>query len=344
MLVICLPIVLIFTRCEKEPEPKLSIPDNNFLNALIEQGVDTDGDGKISQDEAEAIIKLTFWGAEYIADMTGIQSFINLDTLVVIGTKINSLDLSDMIALRSLKLGWNQHLISLDLSNCTSLSYLYSYMDVLLNTLDLSTCVSLEELEWLSENLTYLDVSNNTKLKHLECYGSHLTDLDVSTCTELTELLCSRNLLTTLDLSNNAKLEALVCRGNYLSELNVSHCKDFAILDFSENKLTTIDVTKNRSLQYLDCGYNNITSLELSNNTELFYLNCRANHLATLDLSNNTKLGLTPWEKFYPHLDLTMMPTLHKVCVWSDPFPPDYLIMYTDGSPNVFFTTNCIAK
>ena len=45
--------VVLLCQCKKEIEPKtVTIPDNNFLNALIEPGVDTNGDGIISHIEA----------------------------------------------------------------------------------------------------------------------------------------------------------------------------------------------------------------------------------------------------------------------------------------------------
>ena len=50
-----LAIVLI-CQCENEPEP--IIPDNAFLNALIELGVDSNGDGEISPGEAETVTEL----------------------------------------------------------------------------------------------------------------------------------------------------------------------------------------------------------------------------------------------------------------------------------------------
>ena len=48
--------VVILIQCKKDIEPSIvTITDNNFLNALIELGVDTNGDGIISPTEAEVI-------------------------------------------------------------------------------------------------------------------------------------------------------------------------------------------------------------------------------------------------------------------------------------------------
>ena len=59
----------------------MNIPDTNFLNALIEAGVDTDENGEISQDEAEAVSSLDV-SYKDIIDMTGIEAFVNLDTQI----------------------------------------------------------------------------------------------------------------------------------------------------------------------------------------------------------------------------------------------------------------------
>jgi hypothetical protein len=41
-------------QCDKnDPSPNIIIPDNNFFNALIELGVDKNGDGIISPNAAE---------------------------------------------------------------------------------------------------------------------------------------------------------------------------------------------------------------------------------------------------------------------------------------------------
>ena len=49
--------VVILSQCEKE-NPQVTIPNNNFLNALIKLGVDTNGDGIISPAEVEVITSL----------------------------------------------------------------------------------------------------------------------------------------------------------------------------------------------------------------------------------------------------------------------------------------------
>ncbi len=51
--------VVLISQCEKdEPNPVVTIPDHNFLRALIDLGVDENGDGIISLEEAEVIISL----------------------------------------------------------------------------------------------------------------------------------------------------------------------------------------------------------------------------------------------------------------------------------------------
>ncbi|MCK4466266.1 MAG: hypothetical protein KAU83_11195 [Bacteroidales bacterium] len=93
--------VVLLSQCEKDPEPEVTIPDDNFLNALIDLGVDTNGDGIISPAEAEVI---TFLDVSHrgISDMTGIEFFVNLDTLDCSFNRLASLDFSNNTALKFL--------------------------------------------------------------------------------------------------------------------------------------------------------------------------------------------------------------------------------------------------
>jgi len=92
----------------------------------------------------------------------------------------------------------------------------------------------------------------------------------------------------------------------------------------------------------LDCRENQLTSLDVSDLLDLRYLVCGGNQLTSLDISNNTSLGLGLGNMYlYCYLEIGDMPSLEEVCVWRLPFPPEGLLLCKDGSPNVYFTTEC---
>ena len=127
----------------------------SLLLALIQEGVDTNGDSQINPEEAEAVSYLNVAGYG-ITDMTGIENFFNLDTLYCGDNHFTSLDVSSISTLKYL--------------DCSG--YLYTSLTPL-QSLNLSGC---------------------TELSYLNCSSSKLTSLDLSTCTALTYLDCSFNL------------------------------------------------------------------------------------------------------------------------------------------------------
>jgi len=164
-----------------------------------------------------------------------------------------------------------------------------------LTTLDLSNNTALTELDcstvgWLTGTLTSLDVSQNTALTYLNFRNNQLTTLDLSNNTALTELWCQENQLTTLDVSNNTALTELWCVRNQLTTLDVSNNTALTNLMCHENQLTTLDISGATALTDLYCNDNQLTTLDLSNNTSLHTLWCVSNQLTTLDVSNNTAL------------------------------------------------------
>ena len=66
------------------------------------------------------------------------------------------------------------------------------------------------------------------------CTYNQLTSLDVSNNTALTYLIIEYNQLTSLDVSNNTALNSLFCSGNQLTSLDVSYCTDLASLVIDE--------------------------------------------------------------------------------------------------------------
>lgn len=173
--------------------------------------------------------------------------------------------------------------------------------------------VSLTTLNCSANNLTELDLSQNTALKALYCYRNQLMALDLSQNTALTELSCGENKLTELDVSANTELVQLYCADNKLEELEVSANTQLEVLYCGKNALTALELSHNELLVGLDCAYNRIESLDLAANTvlksinceyneqlvslvcpspSLEYLVCRGNALTAVNVSGNPKLSM----------------------------------------------------
>jgi len=176
-----------------------------------------------------------------------------------------------------------------ELSYFTNLVDLYCG-DNNLSTLDVSNNSALRILECTYNNLAELDVSKNTLLQLLYCGGNNLTTLDVSNSTALQHLFCEYNNLTTLDLSSSTLLQYLSCEHNNLTTLDVSKNTDLQFILCNNNNLTALDLSINTALGVLDCSYNRLTTLDSSNNKALQILYCYNNNLTKLDVSKNLSL------------------------------------------------------
>ena len=147
------------------------------------------------------------------------------------------------------------------------------------------------EILYVSNNqLTNIDVSNNTKLEKLFVDYNQLTSLDIGNNANLKSLMVSNNQLTNLNVKNNEKLEYLYANNNNLKELDVSNNAILRYLYAYVNKLTSLDVSNNVNLESLYVDENKLTSLDVSNNANLKSLWISNNQLANLDVSNNANL------------------------------------------------------
>ncbi|MDC0202017.1 leucine-rich repeat domain-containing protein [Flavobacteriales bacterium] len=99
-------------------------------------------------------------------------------------------------------------------------------------------------------------IENFTNLTYLNCDNNQLTSLDVSQNTALTYLSCANNQLTTLDVSNNTALVSFCCKRNQLTSLDVSQNTALFTLSCDKNLLTYLNITNNSSLRHLYCDDN----------------------------------------------------------------------------------------
>ena len=82
---------------------------------------------------------------------------------------------------------------------------------------------ALTYLDCGGNQLTSLDVSQNTALNTLFCYSNQLTSLNVTQNMALESLECDNNQLTSLDVSQNIFLEYIWCGANQLTCLNIAN-------------------------------------------------------------------------------------------------------------------------
>ena len=131
------------------------IPDANFEQELINLGYDFNLNGSVYTASIDTVTSLNVNGLN-IADLTGIEDFILLESLYCNGNYLHILDVSQNTALTYLGCSHN-----------------------LLTTLDVSQNTALTNLYCRYNQLTSLDVSNNTACGYLDCSYNQLTSLDM---------------------------------------------------------------------------------------------------------------------------------------------------------------------
>lgn len=245
------------------------IPDSNFEQALVDQGIDSDGviNGQVLTSDVENVITL-FIMNYLITDLTGIEDFASLEFLHCGNNSIQNVSFAGVVNLKTLVLQQNP-LVSIDVSSNLLLEGLYlgnPDIDVLpfppIASLDLSSNINLIELDCPAcTSLTNLDVTNNTNLKYLNVW------------------FCD---LYSLDLSNNSLLETLII-GEY---------SPFTIA--VSNNLTMVDVSQNPNLEYLAVVRTGIEELNVKNgaNSLLAYMNATLNpNLSCIQVDDEIAAG-----------------------------------------------------
>jgi len=229
------------------------IKDNNFRLFLLKHR-DEDGDGKISQYEAELIKNLDIT-RQNISSLEGIEYFINLERLVCTRNQLKKLDLSKNTLLRELKCNRNA-----------------------IEKLDISNCLDLTILDCSQNQLTNLCLKNNKKIKNLNCAKNKLTgELAIANNIELDILKCDLNQISNIDVSNCTSLRIIECQNNSISKLDISTNINLIELNCSFNKLNSLSLKNNKKMKRLNCSFNQLTSLEVNKESNFDLLNCSSN-------------------------------------------------------------------
>ncbi|CAM1339315.1 cadherin domain-containing protein [Tenacibaculum aestuarii] len=150
--------------------------------------------------------------------------------------------------------------------------------------------INLNALFLSSNQISNIDLSNNTKLKIINIYNNQLTSLDVSKNIKLETLTCSYNNLSNIDLTQNTLLEGLYITNNKLSNLNLQNNSSLINLICSENQITSINLGSLTEIKDFNINRNKLSSLDVSKLVKLTQLQVYNNNLSSIDLSNNINL------------------------------------------------------
>lgn len=183
-------------------------------------------------------------------------------------------------------------------------------------------------------DLTNIDLSNNTELVYLDCSVNDFaeTGINLAKNEKLRHLVCGLCNFHSLDLTHNIKLTSLNCPVNQLTNLDLSKNKYLTDLNCFYNPLTKLDLSHNIALTFLCCDETNIDSLDFSKNTNLSFLSCGfSNYLIYLNVKNGNNTKIT---------DFSTYNTANLYCIQVDD------VAYAESNwisidKNNTFSTNC---
>lgn len=257
----------------------VNIPDVNFKAKLLSANttngiainstnqnmvIDTNGDNEIQVSEALNVSKLNISGqaGNMIADLTGINQFTNLTSLMAINNALTNLQITGLSNLQSIHVANNN-----------------------LTTLSLNNLNSLQALSFANNQLSNFSITNTPSLQSLSCSGNQLVSVDISNFSNLVTLECNNNLITTLTLNNNNNLLNITASNNKLATIPFGGAPNLMNLYIDNNLFTTIDVG-----QLTQLG-----NFNFSNNPNLISFNIKNG-------KNNYTQGATPYFSNTPNL------------------------------------------
>jgi Leucine-rich repeat (LRR) protein len=212
--------------------PPTVVVSNEFEDKLIALGIDTDGkNGSVLLSSITNVTSIDVSNSG-ITNLSGIEYFSSLETLICKGNSLTTINVSYNTALKYLDCS-NNPLTTLDVSKNILLVELYcDGVVTIINKMSNAKTSG-------ASQLTVLDLSNNVFLTKLSCSNNQLVSLDVSRNTLLTDINCSNNSLQNLNVNNgnntnmvnvnfknNASLSCIKVDNDVYSNANWAAAKD----------------------------------------------------------------------------------------------------------------------
>lgn len=229
--------------------------------AILKDKADINKDGKLLLSEVKAFVgNLDLSSITGITDLSFLDSFVNMQGLILGKSNLADIDLSRFRDLKNIDLSNNNALKNIDLSKNPILTAFAANGNALLESIDFSKNPLLTEL--ILKNcpvIKALDISTVTELDSLVAKGNALLaqinfatkgaksrQKAIANNTKIKVIDVSNNALTTLDVSNFTALKRIIVNNNSLITLKVNNGNNVNIInddfDARNNNLTTIVV------------------------------------------------------------------------------------------------------
>lgn len=315
----------------------VTIPDANFKAKLLSIGIDANSDGEIQVSEAQTLTVLDVSSLN-ISDLTGIESFTNVNNLDCSSNQLTSLNLSGFSNLTKLNCSNNQ-LTNLNFASLSSpealLSLTCDYNP--LNTFDLTLLTNIEELYCSYINISSIDLSNAGHLVRLYCAGNPISTISFSNLENLDQLMIAHCNFTNIDVAPLQKLTFLNCSYNQLTSLDITSLQMIEHLYVNNNQLQNINFQNLPLLEMVYCDHNQLNALDFSDNPSFSILKCNDNNLSYISMKN----GINNLSAV--GADWSNNPNLQFVCI--DDFETEIttlqLILANSALNNVNYNTYC---
>ena len=211
-----------------------------------------------------------------------------------------------------------------------------------LTSLDLTQNTALSCLECRSNQLTSLVVTQNTALTQLLCLDNQLTSLDVTQNTALTILSCGNNQLTSLDLTQNTALTNLACYDNQLTCLNVKNGNNLNFIYFDSSFNPNLNCVEVDDINYSKTNWTNIdtqTSFSTNCNNDCSVVGIEESSLSNLSLYPNPTSGsiTIDLEETKSNLNLSLTNALGQVVLTKNYTSTNRINIDLDAPKGVYF-------
>ncbi len=258
-----------------------AIPDTNFEQFLVDQGIDTNGmNGNILDVDAQAVNALNVTRND-ITDFTGLEAFVNLTSLNAGTNQFATLPLNTLLLLEELVFNQNVVLANLDLSSNSNLRLLNIRANGGTNTAPMAT----------------LDLSNNLLLEYIHIYNFRNLANVIFPNTDTVEYvyLLQTAAGITVDFSGYDSLETLTLSTNFDNALPIN-----AVLPNNQNTLKSAsfqggniinpDLSNFLALEYLSFQTSNVETLQLPITNTLERIRISSHNISNINFQNASGL------------------------------------------------------